>query len=264
MRVAGISTAWICQRQRIRKAGRPRCEMRVRAGLQHHGAPGAHLTGGTKAARAAADDRGTEVGWLRQLRAQPVLFSAAMTAPHGPRRALSPAPAGEAGAPETDPRPPAVPGASAPAAGHAPASRAPLRPPPGTPPAPSVPSDGPSRPSTRRPGTPWPQPARGPRPSPAGGSTAPGGTPTARTPTSRRWSSWTRRRPTPGAPVAIVPLMHRHEVEPDDAILRTRLRGVPQHARRRPSPRRRRRSSSGPATTPTTRRSSPGRTTSRP
>jgi hypothetical protein len=27
------------------------------------------------------------------------------------------------------------------------------------------------------------------------------------------------------APVAIVPLMHRHEVEPDDAILRTRLRG---------------------------------------
>ncbi len=29
----------------------------------------------------------------------------------------------------------------------------------------------------------------------------------------------------PGAPVAIVPLMHRHEVEPDDAILRTHLRG---------------------------------------
>ena len=29
----------------------------------------------------------------------------------------------------------------------------------------------------------------------------------------------------PGAPVAIVPLMHRHEVEPDDAILRTCLRG---------------------------------------
>ncbi len=29
----------------------------------------------------------------------------------------------------------------------------------------------------------------------------------------------------PEAPVAIVPLMHRHEVEPDDAILRTRLRG---------------------------------------
>ncbi len=29
----------------------------------------------------------------------------------------------------------------------------------------------------------------------------------------------------PAAPVAIVPLMHRHEVEPDDAILRTRLRG---------------------------------------
>ena len=28
----------------------------------------------------------------------------------------------------------------------------------------------------------------------------------------------------PEAPVAIVPLMHRHEVEPDDAILRTRLR----------------------------------------
>jgi CelD/BcsL family acetyltransferase involved in cellulose biosynthesis len=31
--------------------------------------------------------------------------------------------------------------------------------------------------------------------------------------------------PDPEAPVAIVPLMHRHEVEPDDAILRTRLRG---------------------------------------
>jgi CelD/BcsL family acetyltransferase involved in cellulose biosynthesis len=29
----------------------------------------------------------------------------------------------------------------------------------------------------------------------------------------------------PDAPVAIVPLMHRHEVEPDDSILRTRLRG---------------------------------------
>ncbi|HEY5435813.1 MAG TPA: hypothetical protein VIK13_11320, partial [Candidatus Limnocylindrales bacterium] len=27
-------------------------------------------------------------------------------------------------------------------------------------------------------------------------------------------------------PVAIVPLMHRHEVEPDDAILRTRMRGA--------------------------------------
>lgn len=31
--------------------------------------------------------------------------------------------------------------------------------------------------------------------------------------------------PDPAAPVAIVPLMHRHEVEPDDAILRTHLRG---------------------------------------
>ena len=30
--------------------------------------------------------------------------------------------------------------------------------------------------------------------------------------------------PDPDAPVAIVPLMHRHAVEPDDAILRTRLR----------------------------------------
>ncbi len=29
----------------------------------------------------------------------------------------------------------------------------------------------------------------------------------------------------PDAPVAIAPLMHRHEVEPDDAVLRTRLRG---------------------------------------
>ena len=32
--------------------------------------------------------------------------------------------------------------------------------------------------------------------------------------------------PDPAAPVAIVPLMHRHEVEPDDAVLRTRLRGA--------------------------------------
>ncbi len=31
--------------------------------------------------------------------------------------------------------------------------------------------------------------------------------------------------PDPERPVAIVPLMHRHEVEPDDAILRTHLRG---------------------------------------
>jgi CelD/BcsL family acetyltransferase involved in cellulose biosynthesis len=31
----------------------------------------------------------------------------------------------------------------------------------------------------------------------------------------------------PDALIAIVPLMHRHEVEPDDAILRTRLRGEP-------------------------------------
>ena len=33
--------------------------------------------------------------------------------------------------------------------------------------------------------------------------------------------------PDPDAPVAIVPLMHRHEVEPDDAILRTHLRPDP-------------------------------------
>jgi hypothetical protein len=32
--------------------------------------------------------------------------------------------------------------------------------------------------------------------------------------------------PDPNAPVAFLPLMHRHEVEPDDAILRTRLRGT--------------------------------------
>jgi CelD/BcsL family acetyltransferase involved in cellulose biosynthesis len=34
----------------------------------------------------------------------------------------------------------------------------------------------------------------------------------------------------PDAPLAIVPLMHRHEVEQDDAILRTRLRGDPRVA----------------------------------
>ena len=33
--------------------------------------------------------------------------------------------------------------------------------------------------------------------------------------------------PDDAEPVAILPLMHRHEVEPDDAILRTRLRGDP-------------------------------------
>jgi CelD/BcsL family acetyltransferase involved in cellulose biosynthesis len=32
--------------------------------------------------------------------------------------------------------------------------------------------------------------------------------------------------PDDGLPIAIVPLMHRHEVEPDDAILRTRMRGA--------------------------------------
>ena len=32
--------------------------------------------------------------------------------------------------------------------------------------------------------------------------------------------------PNDAPPVAIVPLMHRHEVEPDDAILRTRMRGA--------------------------------------
>jgi len=32
--------------------------------------------------------------------------------------------------------------------------------------------------------------------------------------------------PDDAPPVAIVPLMHRHEVEPDDAILRTRMRGA--------------------------------------
>ena len=32
--------------------------------------------------------------------------------------------------------------------------------------------------------------------------------------------------PDDATPVAIVPLMHRHEVEPDDAILRTRMRGA--------------------------------------
>ena len=32
--------------------------------------------------------------------------------------------------------------------------------------------------------------------------------------------------PDDATPIAIVPLMHRHEVEPDDAILRTRMRGA--------------------------------------
>ena len=67
--------------------------------------------------------------------------------------------------------------------------------------------------------------SRGPPRSPAGASTARGGTRTGGTPTSRPWSSSIRRAADPDAPVAIVPLMHRHEVEPDDAILRTRLRG---------------------------------------
>ena len=57
-------------------------------------------------------------------------------------------------------------------------------------------------------------------------------------------------------PVAIVPLMHRHEVEPSDALTHTTMR---HGARRRADPGRRptrRPSSSGPRTTPTTRRSS--------
>ena len=57
--------------------------------------------------------------------------------------------------------------------------------------------------------TPWATPF-----SPARPSIGRGGTRTARTPTSRRSSS---AGPTRAAPLAIVPLMHRHEVEPTDA-----------------------------------------------
>ncbi len=60
--------------------------------------------------------------------------------------------------------------------------------------------------------------------SPAGPCIARGGTRTARTRTRRRSSS---SRPTRGRtrrPVGIVPLMHRHEVEPGDMELRTTIR----------------------------------------
>jgi CelD/BcsL family acetyltransferase involved in cellulose biosynthesis len=132
-----------------------------------------------------------------------------------------PAPAGEAGAPETPARPPAVPGASAPAAGHAPA--------PATGHAPG------SLRAVRRPFE-----AIDPATWDALAAASPWATPFARWGVHRAW--WDAyganaheqtlvvvdpAAADPGAPVAIVPLMHRHEVEPDDAILRTRLRGEP-------------------------------------
>ncbi len=66
-----------------------------------------------------------------------------------------------------------------------------------------------------------------------------------------------RMRPTTRPPVAIAPLMHRHEVEPADAGA---AHGDPPRRRRAADPRPaglRRRSSSAPRTTPTTRRSWP-------
>ena len=64
-------------------------------------------------------------------------------------------------------------------------------------------------------------------------------------------------------PVAIVPLMHRHEVEPSDAVTHTTMRhgadlDADARSRRPPRP-----SSSAPRTTPTTRRSWPPRPTCR-
>ena len=119
-----------------------------------------------------------------------------------------PAPAGEAGAAETPARSPAVPGADA--------DR-----PPGGLRALRRPFDAidPGAWDTLAAGTPW-------------------ATPFARWAVHRAW--WDAygtnaheqtivvvdpAASDPEAPVAIVPLMHRHEVEPDDAILRTRLRG---------------------------------------
>ena len=78
-------------------------------------------------------------------------------------------------------------------------------------------------------------------------------------------SSAPMHRPTaPRRPVAIVPLMHRHEVEPGDAA--DPHDDPPRHRRRPDAGRRRppRRSSSAPRTTPTTRRSSRRRPTCRP
>ena len=60
----------------------------------------------------------------------------------------------------------------------------------------------------------------------AGPSTGRGGTRTARTPTRRRSSSSRPTARTDADPVAIVPLMHRHEVEPGDVELRTKMRGA--------------------------------------
>ena len=71
----------------------------------------------------------------------------------------------------------------------------------------------PSRPATR--GRPR---------SPAGPSSARGGMPTARTPTRRRSSSCRPTRRSARDPIAIVPLMHRHEVEPADELTHTKMR----------------------------------------
>jgi CelD/BcsL family acetyltransferase involved in cellulose biosynthesis len=135
------------------------------------------------------------------LRAQPVLFSARMTAAPPDLDVPCPlAPAGEAGAAATTARPPAVPGTLV---------------------------------AVRRPFD-----AIDPATWDALAAASPWATPFARWGVHRAW--WDAyganaheqtlvvvdpAAADPEAPVAVVPLMHRHEVEPDDAILRTRLRG---------------------------------------
>jgi hypothetical protein len=153
-----------------------------------------------------------------------------MTAPPTDLEPARPtAPAGEAGAPET-PAPAAghAKDASAPAAGHAPDASAPA--------AGHGPGHAPgSLRAVRRPFD-----AIDPAAWDALAAASPWATPFARWGVHRAW--WDAyganaheqtlvvvdpAAADPDAPVAIVPLMHRHEVEPDDAILRTRLRGEP-------------------------------------
>ncbi len=135
------------------------------------------------------------------MRAQPVLFSGPMTAPPTDLDAPCPAaPAGEAGAAESAARPPAIPGSLL-------AVRRPF--------------------DTIDPAA-WDALAK----------SSPWATPFARWGVHRAW--WDAyganaheqtlvvvdpSAADADAAIAIVPLMHRHEVEPDDAILRTRLRG---------------------------------------
>ena len=82
----------------------------------------------------------------------------------------------------------------------------------------------PSPRSPLRRGMPSPPAARTRPRSAAGRSIGPGGTDTGRRPTRTRSLIEDPALPAGSAPVAIVPLMHRHEVEPDEADRRSTIR----------------------------------------